>query len=134
MRRSTMVFAVPVLSSAMVFAAPFLLLLYSPPLSAADAPQADLLDTTCGQYLEALTIAQPPKGASKKQTALAVSAQDDLVQAMMWVHGYITGRDGSAGMTRPLNRAWMVENVGKLAGICQAAPDTLRLADAATKL
>lgn len=118
--------------------APIVLLLSSSAAFAADKAPAgapvDLLDTSCGQYLQALTIAKPSDKATPERAAQAVSAQDDIVQALLWVHGYLTGRDGANGPARPLNREWIISNVGKLATICSAGAATRRLADAASQL
>ena len=102
--------------------------------NAADTPPRDLQDTTCAQYLQALTIANPGAKPTAKRAAQAVSAQDDIVNGLMWVHGYLSGRDGVNSATRPLTREWMISYVGKLAGVCRASPVTTRFVDAASKL
>jgi hypothetical protein len=101
---------------------------------AAESASTDLLDTTCTQYLQALNIANPGTKPNPDRAAQAAAAQDDIVQALMWVHGYLTGRDGKAGPSRPLNREWIVTYVGKVATICRSGAGTVRLTDAAAKL
>lgn len=108
----------------------------SPPPATALAPENDLLGYTCSDYLHALDLADPGANPTADRQAAALNAQDDLVNAMMWLHGYQTGRDGPAAAAVPLTRSWMVENVGKLADACVAnSPDgSLPLASAVAKL
>lgn len=100
----------------------------------AHAADGDLLDTTCGQYLQAIEIAKPGQNANADRNAQAVAAQDDIIVAMMWVHGYLSGRGGSTSAAGALTREWMIAHVGKLAAVCRTDGSTTRLADAAKKL
>ena len=70
------------------------LLMVPPP---ALAQEQNLLDVTCAQYLTALSVAAPAAGAGKAEQELAVQAQDDIAQGLMWIHGYLSGREGAAG-------------------------------------
>jgi len=99
------------------------------------AASADLLSATCGDYLAAADLADPGKGASRERLRQAEAAQDALVDAMLWVHGYMSGRSAPAA-PQPLTRDWMIETIRKLAESCRKnSPDgTLRLADAAMRL
>ena len=56
-----------------------------------------------------------------------------LVLAMMWVNGYLTGRDGDAG-AHTFNQDWVVQNIGKLTEICKASGGDTLLSNAAAKL
>ncbi|AJA09761.1 Putative secreted protein [Sphingopyxis fribergensis] len=96
--------------------------------------EADLLDVTCGQYMAAIKVAQPDAKATAAQKALANAAQDDLASTMLWVHGFLSGRDGVNPAARPLTKSWMADTVVKLATLCSASDAGLRLSDAATKL
>jgi hypothetical protein len=93
----------------------------------------DLHDATCTQYARAVKLADPGKNPTKEQAALAVTAQDDLVLAMMWVNGYLTARDG-AKVKHTFNQDWIVTYMGKISQICKANPGSMLLIDAAAKL
>lgn len=109
---------------------------------AADATAAavvddnDLLATTCADYLTAARIADPGKDPSDERKAEAIEAQDAMVDTMSWAHGYQTGRSGSVAAAKPLTKAWMVENVSRLAEICEknSIDGSMRLAEAVAKL
>lgn len=113
---------------------PTILLMTAGMAHAAEPPSANLLDTTCGQYLQALDVAKVGTQPSPARAAQAADAQDDIVQALMWVHGYLTGRDGKAGPSRPLTREWIISYVGKVATVCRAGAGTVLLTDAVAKL
>jgi hypothetical protein len=105
--------------------------------SGADAAaEPDLMNVTCDDYRSALLAATPNAKATSKDKAAALSAQDDLVNAMMWVHGYISGKAGPQTSLTPLTRTWMIDTVGKLAKACdQHSPDgKMRLADIVGKM
>ncbi|TPE60508.1 hypothetical protein FJQ54_10920 [Sandaracinobacter neustonicus] len=95
--------------------------LQSPVLAAED----NLLDVTCGQYLTALSVAAPKAGASKAEQQLAAQAQDDIAQGLMWIHGYLSGRDAAAGKPAPmLTRSWLTAQITPLAKACrERSPD-----------
>ena len=105
--------------------------------AASDAkPEPDLIDVqaaTCAQFAKAMAYAKPVEKPTKKQAAFAVLAQDDLVLAMTWVNGYLSGRDGSKG-ANAFNQDWVVTTMGKLSDICKANSGAMRLIDAAAKL
>ncbi|MFN9677467.1 MAG: hypothetical protein ACK58C_07695 [Betaproteobacteria bacterium] len=108
--------------------------------AAAAAPDAkkapDLIDmqtVTCAQYARALSYAKPGDKPSKEKAALAETAQDDLVQALTWVNGYLHARDG-AKVVHTFNRDWIVNTMGKLSAVCKAGGATMTLSSAAAKL
>lgn len=107
----------------------------TPPAAGAQPPQRDLLDTTCGDYLQGLQAARPGDKATAAQKRRAQEVQDDITSALMWVHGYTSAR-AADGKFPPLTQAWMRETVVRLAQSCKAhSPDgKMRLADAASKL
>lgn len=99
------------------------------------AGETDLLATTCGYYLAAVDHANPGKDASAEQRALAADAQDDVFSAVLWAHGYLTGRAGSVAAAPPLTKAWIAEYVAKLAETCRknSSDGSMRLVDAVAK-
>ena len=52
---------------------------------------------------------------------------------MMWVNGYLTGRDGAKG-AHAFTEDWVVTYRGKLSAICKANSDAMLLTEAAAKL
>lgn len=100
------------------------------------APDADLLATTCGDFLAMLVVADPGKEPTPDKVAMAENAQDELFNVMMWTHGYATAKGGAVSAAAPLNRPWMVDHVGKLAAVCRKESEdgSLRLAEAVAKL
>lgn len=93
-----------------------------PGLAFAQGPQRNLLDITCGQYLTALSIANPPAKPSGKQSVLAQDAQDDIADGLLWIHGYLAGKAVAAGKPLPaLTKDWMASYVPILADSCKAA-------------
>lgn len=99
-------------------------------------PEPDLIDVqaaTCAQFAKAMSYAKPVENPTEKQAAFAVLAQDDLVLAMTWVNGYLTGRDGAKG-AHAFNQDWVVSYMGKLSEICKANSGAMLLTDAAAKL
>lgn len=96
----------------------------------------DLVDVqaaTCAQFAKAIAYAQPPANPTEQQAALAVLAQDDLVLAMMWVNGYLAGRDGAKG-AHAFDKDWIVTHMGKLSAVCKANSGAMLLRDAAARL
>lgn len=104
------------------------------PAVAQPAPPADLIDFDCGQYLKALEVANPGDKPDEERQAQAVSAQDALAEAMLWVHGFTSGRSGRP--PEPLTRPWMVDMVGKVAKACRtnSVDGKMRVADAVAKM
>jgi hypothetical protein len=100
------------------------------------AKHPDLVDVqsaNCAQFAQAMNYAKLPAKPTKKQKEFAALAQDDLVLAMMWVNGYLAGRDGAKG-THAFEKEWIVTYIGKLAEICRANSGDMLLRDAAAKL
>jgi hypothetical protein len=80
------------------------------------APARELTDATCAQYLD---LVEQVKLESQAADATAPQdAQDDLVSVMLWLHGYLSGRNGIDNQARPLTRDWLASNVGVLARAC----------------
>lgn len=94
-----------------------LLMLNSPALAADE----NLPDVTCGQYLTALSVAVPPSGATAAQKSMAVQAQDDIAQGLMWIHGFLSGQAAAGGKPVPaLTKSWLSAQITPLAKACQA--------------
>ena len=102
----------------------------------AQTADPDLLAVTCGEYLTAARIADPGKNPSKQRAAQALDAQDSMADAMLWVHGYLTGRASPSAQPVPLTKQWMVDHVGRLAKVCidNSSDGKMRLVDAAMML
>jgi hypothetical protein len=88
---------------------------------------------TCAQFANAMFYAKPPANPTEQQAAFAVLAQDDLVLAMMWLNGYLAGRDGAKG-AHAFDKEWVVTYMGKLSAVCKANSGAMLLRDAAAKL
>lgn len=83
------------------------------------APSAgdELATTTCGDLMDLFSAAAPKKGKDPKRLA---RAQDDVLNFVMWVHGYVSGRDGIDFAKRPLNSEGIKQTVGQVADACRA--------------
>jgi hypothetical protein len=93
------------------------------------APARELTDTTCAEYLdlvEQVKLESQASGAAKAQDAQ--DAQDALVETMLWLHGYLSGRNGIDNQARPLTRDWLASSVGVLARAC-AVDENRRVVD-----
>jgi hypothetical protein len=103
----------------------------APAAPAAAAPARELTDATCGDYLD---LVEQVSAESKDTSATASSdAQDDLVSVMLWLHGYLSGREGIDGKLRPLTQDWLAQSVGVLANAC-AVDETRRVVDVVTEI
>lgn len=104
--------------------------------AAVPSPAGDLVDVqaaTCAQFARAKSFASPPANPTAEQTAFAETAQDDLLLAMTWLHGYLSGRAG-AGASMAFDYDWIVTHMGRLTEVCNANPSTMLLRDAAARL
>ena len=104
------------------------------PRPAATAVAADEASTlSCADFNAAASQVLPPPNASEVQRRRAVEAQDYLGNGMVWLHGYLTGRNGpSVGR---LTRDWISTTVARLGKECAAAADpaATRLVDLVQK-
>lgn len=98
--------------------------------------EPNLLNTTCADYRAALLVADPGKKPSAAAKIAAAEAQDDIINGLMWIHGFAAGRAAPGTVTPPLTKSWMAAAVGKLAQACDAhSPDgKMRISDLAGKL
>jgi ribosome modulation factor len=99
-------------------------------------PQRDLMDTTCGDYLAATRAADLGQNPSAERRRQHDEALDDLVNSMLWLHGYQSGLAGREREPQPLTREWMIENIGRLATVCRdnSTDGRMRLVDAVKRL
>jgi len=77
----------------------------------------ELATTTCGDLMDLFSAAAPKKGKDPKRLA---RAQDDVLNFVMWVHGYVSGRDGIDFAKRPLNEDGIKQTVAQVADACRA--------------
>lgn len=94
--------------------------------TSATAPARELTDATCAEYLD--LVEQVKLESQATDAAAAHDAQDDLVSVMLWLHGYLSGRNGIDNQARPLTREWLANGVGVLARAC-AVDEKRRVAD-----
>jgi hypothetical protein len=92
----------------------------------AAAPARELTDATCAQYLD--LVEQVKLESEAADVTAPQDAQDDLVSVMLWLHGYLSGRNGIDNQARPLTRDWLASNVGVLARAC-AVDEKRRVVD-----
>jgi hypothetical protein len=83
----------------------------------------DLLDAKCSQFLDMLAAANPGTNPSPERQAEAKEAQKDAYQAMIWVHGYLSGKAHQGHAAMPLSRAWLVKMVPVVAAQCKKDPN-----------
>lgn len=85
----------------------------------------DLLDMTCGSFLATLAVANPGARPSPERQQAAMNAQAAAFRAMIWVHGYLSGKRGVDTVSAPLSRAWVVKTVPVVADQCKKDPAQL---------
>lgn len=76
----------------------------------------ELEKATCAGIID-LFVAADPK--INKQKKARTAAQDHTYVFVMWVHGYLNGRDGINFKSRPLNQAGITQLVGDIYEICK---------------
>jgi cytochrome c5 len=84
----------------------------------------EILSFTCGDLMDLFSAAAPKKGKDPRRLA---RAQDDVLNFVMWVHGYVSGRDGIDFAKRPLNEQGIKQTVDQMASACQGDPKRLFL-------
>ena len=104
---------------------------------AAPAPEAEpekptfiLTTATCGDVYDLYEDATPGEGKDPKEVA---EAQDDVLYLVVWVHGYLSGRNGVDLEKRPLGQAGIEKVVAEIDEVCK--PDkSKRFLDAAMEI
>jgi len=101
----------------------------------AQAPQEadDASALSCADFNAAASQVLPGQNASDAQRRRAIEAQDYLGTGMVWLHGYLTGRNGPA--VGKLTRDWISTQVTRLGKECAAAanPAATRIVDLVQK-
>lgn len=69
----------------------------------------------CSDILDLFAAADPAGAKDKKGLA---AAQDRTYAFLMWVHGYLSGRDGIDFAKRPLNQAGITQVVNDIYKVC----------------
>ncbi|MDM0010907.1 hypothetical protein QTH87_00520 [Variovorax sp. J22P168] len=100
------------------------------PTAAAD----DASSLSCADFNAAASQVLPGPNPTELQRRRAVEAQDYIGNGMVWLHGYLTGRNGPASVGK-LSRDWISSNVTRLGKACAAAADpaATRLVDLVQK-
>ena len=81
------------------------------------------IDTaTCGDIFDLFEDATPGEG--KDEEGLE-EAQDTVIWFVVWVHGYLSGRDGIDPDKRPLSKEGVETTVKDIANVCK--PDESKL-------
>lgn len=99
-------------------AAALIAALASPFAAHADNKSGDeIARATCGDIFSEFAAADPKlaKGSADEVAA----AQDNVYSLIMWVHGYLSGRDGIDFAKRPLNQAGIGATVEKIIAACK---------------
>jgi hypothetical protein len=77
---------------------------------------------TCGDVFNLYEDASPGEGKDPKALE---DAQDTVLDFVLWVHGYLSGRDGINRDRRPLSKEGVELTVKQIADVCK--PDESRL-------
>ena len=91
------------------------------PAAAAPAVADDASTLTCADFNAAAAQVLPGQNATDAQRRRALDAQDYIGNGMVWLHGYLTGRNGPA--VGKLTREWISTNVARLGKECAATAD-----------
>jgi hypothetical protein len=81
-----------------------------------------ILTATCDDIYELFEEATPREGKDPKELE---EAQDDVLSFVVWVHGYLSGRDGIDLEKRPMGKQGIVTTIEDMASVCD--PDGSRL-------
>lgn len=105
----------------------------SQPSASAPAIPDDASTLSCADFNAAASQVLPGANASEVQRRRAVEAQDYLGNGMVWLHGYLTGRNGPS--TGRLTRDWISTTIARLGKACATAanPASTRLVDLVQK-
>ena len=93
--------------------------------TAASAEKAETfsIDTaTCADVFDLYGDASPGEGKDEKELE---EAQDMVLWFVLWVHGYLSGRDGIDRDKRPLSKEGIETTVKDIATVCK--PDESKL-------
>ena len=80
-----------------------------------DTKGDELATAKCGGILDLFAAADPSSTDNKQDLA---AAQDRTYNFIMWVHGYLSGRDGIDLAKRPINQQGVTQLVGDIYKVC----------------
>lgn len=87
---------------------------------AAQAPEDDedftIQTATCRDVFDLYDDASPGEG---KDPVELEKAQDSILLFVVWVHGYLSGRDGIDETKRPLSKEGIMTTVKDIADVCK---------------
>lgn len=81
-----------------------------------------LVDMTCADVFDLFDDATP---GDKKDSEEVMAAQDDVLDLLTWVHGYLNGRDGIKNSKYTMNKAGINQAVADIVTVCK--PDEEKL-------
>ena len=93
-----------------------------PPAAAPEQEQFAIDTATCGDVFDLYEDAVPAEG---KDAAELAQAQDMVLLFVVWVHGYLSGRDGIDRDKRPLSKEGIETTVKDISVVCK--PDESKL-------
>jgi len=107
---------------AVAFAAPVAMAQTDQAPEAKDDEPFPILTATCDDVYDLFEEATPADGKDPKELE---EAQDDVLSFVIWVHGYLSGRDGIDLEKRPMGKQGIVTTIEHMARVCD--PDGSRL-------
>lgn len=87
-----------------------------------DQGRFSIATATCGDVFNLYEDASPAEGKDPKALE---DAQDTVLDFVLWVHGYLSGRDGINRERRPLSKEGVELTVKQIADVCK--PDESKL-------
>ncbi len=76
-----------------------------------------LASMTCGDVFDLFEDATP---GDKKDPDEVMAAQDDVLDLIIWIHGYLSGRNGIDNSKYTLNKAGINRAVDDIAAVCKS--------------
>jgi len=89
-----------------------------------DLEMWSLVDMTCSDVFDLFDDATPN---DEKDPEEVMAAQDDILDLLTWVHGYLSGRDGLKNTKYKMNKAGITKAIGDIAKVCKANEEKLFL-------
>jgi len=91
----------------------------TPAQQEAEGKTVSIENATCQDLFDLYQDAVPAEG---KDPELLEEAQDEVLLFVIWVHGYLSGRDGLDSERRPLSQEGIKITIQDIAEVCE--PDT----------
>jgi len=76
----------------------------------------NILDATCEDVFDLFYDATPAEDRDPQELE---EAQDDVLYLVVWLHGYLSGREGIDLEKRPLGQAGIEKLVAEIAEVCE---------------